>query len=374
MNRLVDIAVPEFNAMGGTRIVPGHGRITNEIDAVEYRDMLTIIRDRIARLVDEGRTLEQVKAARVSLDYDGVYGTTSGPWTTDAFIAAAFTELSAAAARDRSSRTDPAPGTRRTARGRRQRGAGHGRARRVAGAADPFAGTWVLDVARSRYAPSSNAPYRRETTIEIDGDAVRQSTSTWRRLQGNDSPLARVSYSARFDGKEYPVEASSSRVTLRRVDAATIERTASRRPQLEGDRHVDAVCRPAGVDDGDVRRGWRRRAVQQHAGVYPSSVSRAGKCSRDDGQCPRGIVCHHTIGLRRAARAGRPVRRGRFRGDSACVRAPPGRSTLVDEGSRGGFTCLRARRLHQRRRLKPRGGESGVSLARTMNRSGAVPT
>ena len=46
LNRLVDIAVPEFNAMGGTRIIPGHGRIANEIDVVEYRDMLTIIRDR----------------------------------------------------------------------------------------------------------------------------------------------------------------------------------------------------------------------------------------------------------------------------------------------------------------------------------------
>ena len=40
--------------MGGTRIIPGHGRITNEIDVVEYRDMLTIIRDRIALSLDEG--------------------------------------------------------------------------------------------------------------------------------------------------------------------------------------------------------------------------------------------------------------------------------------------------------------------------------
>jgi hypothetical protein len=85
----------------------------------------------------------------------------------------------------------------------------------------------VLDVTRSKYAPSSNMPYRRETTIAVDGDAITQSTSTWRRSQGNDSPLARATYTARFDGKEYPVEASSSRVVLRRVNASTVERTAT---------------------------------------------------------------------------------------------------------------------------------------------------
>src|SRR6185436_15270092 len=95
------------------------------------------------------------------------------------------------------------------------------------GSADPFDGTWVLDVARSQYTPSSNTPYRRETTIAIDGDGIAQSTSTWRRVQGNDSPLARVTYSAKFDGKDYPVEASSSRVALRRVNPSTVERTAT---------------------------------------------------------------------------------------------------------------------------------------------------
>ena len=107
LNRLVDLAVPEFNAMGGTRIIPGHGRIANEIDVVEYRDAVTIIRDRIALLVSEGRTLDEVKAARVSLDYDGLYGTSSGAWTTDMFLEAAYKELSATV--PRSSRRAPAP-------------------------------------------------------------------------------------------------------------------------------------------------------------------------------------------------------------------------------------------------------------------------
>jgi hypothetical protein len=230
LNRLVDIAVPEYNSMGGTRIVPGHGRIANEIDVVEYRDMLTIIRDRIAQLVAEGKTLEQVKAAGVSLDYDGVYGTSTGPWTTDMFLAAAYAELSASAARDRSSRgPSAAPGRRAAAPSPAASPAAGARpaapARRAA--ADPFDGAWVLDTTKSRYTPSANMPYRRETTITIDGEAITQDTSTWRRVQGNDSPLTRVTYSAKFDGKEYPVDASSSRVALRRVNPSTVERTAA---------------------------------------------------------------------------------------------------------------------------------------------------
>jgi len=227
LNRLVDIAVPEYNAMGGTRIVPGHGRICNEIDVVEYRDMITIIRDRIAQLVAEGKTLAQVNAAGVTLEYDGVYGTSSGAWTTDMFIAAAYAELSATAARERSSRGPAAPSGRRAQAAAAATSAARPSAPVRKGPADPFDGTWVLDVARSQYTPSSNSPYRREITIAIDGDAITQSTSTWRRVQGNDSPLTRVTYSAKFDGKEHPVDASSSRVALRRVNASTVERTAA---------------------------------------------------------------------------------------------------------------------------------------------------
>jgi cyclase len=91
LNAIVDIAVPERNQMGGTRVVSGHGYFGNEADLVEYRDMMTIIRDRISDLVKEGRTLAQVKAARPTLDYDVVYGATSGPWTTEMFIEAVYT-------------------------------------------------------------------------------------------------------------------------------------------------------------------------------------------------------------------------------------------------------------------------------------------
>ncbi len=94
LNRIIDLAIPRFNQQGGTLIVPGHGRIGNESDIVEYRDMATIIRDRITVMISRGMTLEQVKAARPTLDYDGVYGAIDGAWTTDMFVEAAFTDLS----------------------------------------------------------------------------------------------------------------------------------------------------------------------------------------------------------------------------------------------------------------------------------------
>jgi glyoxylase-like metal-dependent hydrolase (beta-lactamase superfamily II) len=93
LNRIIDIAIPRFNQQGGTLIVPGHGRISNESDVVEYRDMATIVRDRIQRMVDRGLSLAQVKAARPTLDYDGVYGASDGPWTTEMFVEAAYRDL-----------------------------------------------------------------------------------------------------------------------------------------------------------------------------------------------------------------------------------------------------------------------------------------
>ena len=90
LNALLDITVPERNMMGGTRIIPGRGRICNEAEVVDYRDMVTIIRDRVAEMVKKGMTLPQVRAARPSLEYDGYYGATAGPWTTDRFIEAVY--------------------------------------------------------------------------------------------------------------------------------------------------------------------------------------------------------------------------------------------------------------------------------------------
>jgi glyoxylase-like metal-dependent hydrolase (beta-lactamase superfamily II) len=94
LNHIIDIAIPRFNQQGGTLIVPGHGRLANESDVVEYRDMATIVRDRIKAMIDSGMSVEQVKAARPTLDYDGIYGATTGAWTTDMFVEAVFRSLS----------------------------------------------------------------------------------------------------------------------------------------------------------------------------------------------------------------------------------------------------------------------------------------
>jgi glyoxylase-like metal-dependent hydrolase (beta-lactamase superfamily II) len=74
LDQIIEITVPERLQDGGTRVIPGHGRLSNEADVVEYRDMVTIVRDRVQDLVKKGMTLEQVKAARPTRDYDTRYG------------------------------------------------------------------------------------------------------------------------------------------------------------------------------------------------------------------------------------------------------------------------------------------------------------
>ena len=94
LNRVLDLAIPAEKQEGGTMVIPGHGRLCDEADVVEYRDMVTIIRDRIQNLIDKGLTLRQVMAARPTLDYDGRYGADTGSWTTEMFIEAIYRDLS----------------------------------------------------------------------------------------------------------------------------------------------------------------------------------------------------------------------------------------------------------------------------------------
>jgi hypothetical protein len=93
LNKILDVAVAEYRAQGGTWIVPGRGRLSDTADVASYRNMLVMIRDRVRDLAGKGMTLEQVKAARPTLDFDGRYGSTSGPWTTDMFVEAVFKTL-----------------------------------------------------------------------------------------------------------------------------------------------------------------------------------------------------------------------------------------------------------------------------------------
>ena len=93
LNAIIDITVPSNVNEGGTLVIPGHGRLCDEQDVIEYRDMTTIIRDRIREYVKRGMSLDQVKAARPTLDFDPRYGSTTGGWTTDMFIGAIYDDM-----------------------------------------------------------------------------------------------------------------------------------------------------------------------------------------------------------------------------------------------------------------------------------------
>lgn len=91
LNRILEIAIPGDRIEDGTLVIPGHGRLSDYADVNEYRNAVVIIRDRIQALVNKGMTLEQVKAAKPSQDYDRRYSTTS--WTADMFIEAVYRDL-----------------------------------------------------------------------------------------------------------------------------------------------------------------------------------------------------------------------------------------------------------------------------------------
>ena len=96
LNGLLDLAIPAMPLIykpGRTYLVPGHGRIADHAEVVEYRDMVTVIRDRIQSMADKGMTLEQIKAANPTQGYRARYGSDTGAWTTDMFVEAVFKGL-----------------------------------------------------------------------------------------------------------------------------------------------------------------------------------------------------------------------------------------------------------------------------------------
>jgi glyoxylase-like metal-dependent hydrolase (beta-lactamase superfamily II) len=95
LNRLIALTIPAGKQEGGTMVIPGHGRLCDQADVVFYQEMLTVLRDRIRDMIKKGMTLDQVKAAHPTRDYDPVYGSTTGFWTTDMFVEAAYKSLSA---------------------------------------------------------------------------------------------------------------------------------------------------------------------------------------------------------------------------------------------------------------------------------------
>jgi glyoxylase-like metal-dependent hydrolase (beta-lactamase superfamily II) len=98
LNKLIDLTIaptPFIYKDVGTYVIPGHGRLCEQMEVVEYRDMVVTVRDRVADLVAQGKTLTQIKAARPALPYETRYGSKTGTWTTDMFVEAIHTSLTA---------------------------------------------------------------------------------------------------------------------------------------------------------------------------------------------------------------------------------------------------------------------------------------
>ena len=93
LNRILDLTIAKQEVEGGTYVIPGHGRLCDQFDVLEYRDMVTIIRDRVQDMIKKNKTLEEIKAAHPTEDYDARYGAKTGPWTTDMFIEAVYKSL-----------------------------------------------------------------------------------------------------------------------------------------------------------------------------------------------------------------------------------------------------------------------------------------
>src|SRR5436190_12840429 len=97
LNEVLEITVPKHLQEGGTMVIPGHGRIGDEHDVLEYRDMVTIVRDRVQNAVKKGMTLQQVKALKPSLTYEYEPRFGKNPaWTPEMFVEAIYKSLSAA--------------------------------------------------------------------------------------------------------------------------------------------------------------------------------------------------------------------------------------------------------------------------------------
>src|SRR3984885_9942561 len=91
LNHILDLTIPAHHEEGGTMVIPGHGRICDEADVIEYRDMMTIIRDRIWASMRKGQTLAQIKESRPTMDYDGLYDVTRA--AADQFVETVYKSL-----------------------------------------------------------------------------------------------------------------------------------------------------------------------------------------------------------------------------------------------------------------------------------------
>ena len=98
LNKLIELAIaptPFIYSGAGTYVIPGHGRLCEQMEIVDYRDMVVIVRDVIADLIKQGKTLDQIKEASPAKPYENQYGSKTGAWTTNAFVEAIYKSLTA---------------------------------------------------------------------------------------------------------------------------------------------------------------------------------------------------------------------------------------------------------------------------------------
>jgi len=93
VNHVIELIIPVYGQEGGTMVIPGHGRLSDLGDVLNYREMATIIRDRVQDMKKKGMTLEQVKAAKPTRDYDPLYSPPGAFWTADQFVEAVYRTL-----------------------------------------------------------------------------------------------------------------------------------------------------------------------------------------------------------------------------------------------------------------------------------------
>jgi len=96
LNHLIELAispVPFVYQEGGTYVIPGHGRICDQLDVVEYRDMIVVVRDVVQDMMKRGMTLQQIQEESPAKPFERQYGATPGPWTTNNFIEAVYKSL-----------------------------------------------------------------------------------------------------------------------------------------------------------------------------------------------------------------------------------------------------------------------------------------
>jgi hypothetical protein len=98
LNKLIDLTIaptPYIYKDVGTYVIPGHGRLCEQMEVVDYRDMVVLIRDVVADMIKDGKTLAQIQESRPALPYETRFGSNSGTWTTNAFIEAIYKSLTA---------------------------------------------------------------------------------------------------------------------------------------------------------------------------------------------------------------------------------------------------------------------------------------